>query len=325
MGTMIDYFCDIRRSGDPALLEREIELCRQSAGLSSSDGGALQRRSIEESMLTEALDCLENPIQPILTFVNSIDLIDYGILGLGLATASTIGEAIKFACLGRKSGMTPCRLAVTLQPTATGLVMEFSKQDVDPHLDRYLVDCGICMTVTTLRKVAGIGTRGFKIGLRHVRPKNNLGQLREVLGTEIVYGSEVGFIELSQAVLDAPMIKANKKVFASCLDFFLEREPEDGDHPLAQAVRESLVEEIGTLEEVAGRIGVSARTLHRRLTEEGQTFRGIVDEVRCNKLRSLVRFGAPKQVICEELGYADIGSLYRAQRRWRKQEDQLAY
>lgn len=324
MGIVIDYFRDVRRSGDPALLQREIELCRQSAGLCDYDKSSLVHCGTEESMLTEALDCLENPFQPILTFAKNFDLVDYGIYGLGLATASTIDEAIKFGCLGRKSGMTPCRLAVALQHAGNGLVMEFSRQDVDPHLDRYLVDFGICTSVATLRRISGIGTRGFKIGLRHRRPKQNLEELREVLGTQITFGCEVGFIELSHEVLDAPMTKANERVFASCLDFFMERGADVDDYPIAQSVRESLVEKIGTLEEVAGRIGMSARTLHRRLVEEGQTFRGIADEVRSNKLRSLVRIGTPKKVICEELGYADIGSLYRAQRRWRKQESNLA-
>ena len=122
MGIMIDYFRDVRRSGDPALLQREIELCRQSAGLCDYDKSSLVHCGTEESMLTEALDCLENPFQPILTFAKNFDLVDYGIYGLGLATASTIDEAIKFGCLGRKSGMTPCRLAVALQHTGNGLV-----------------------------------------------------------------------------------------------------------------------------------------------------------------------------------------------------------
>ncbi len=71
------------------------------------------------------------------------------------------------------------------------------------------------------------------------------------------------------------------------------------------------------MDTVAREFGMSARTLSRRLAAEGQTFKGLLDEVR----RSLAfqylkdrRFSF-KQV-AYLLGYSEVAAFYHAFRRW---------
>lgn len=68
---------------------------------------------------------------------------------------------------------------------------------------------------------------------------------------------------------------------------------------------------------VARSLGVSARTLQRRLASEGATFQGVVDGVRRDEAaRQLRRGGLSLGDIADRLGYAEQASFTRAFQRW---------
>ncbi|MCA9557600.1 MAG: AraC family transcriptional regulator ligand-binding domain-containing protein [Myxococcales bacterium] len=89
----------------------------------------------------------------------------------------------------------------------------------------------------------------------------------------------------------------------------------------AQAVRAVLEVELGagsTLSGVARRLGVSSRTLSRRLRDEGCTFAALLDETRAERARRYLREQphlSPGE-ISGLLGYADVSSFRRAFQRW---------
>jgi AraC-like DNA-binding protein len=62
---------------------------------------------------------------------------------------------------------------------------------------------------------------------------------------------------------------------------------------------------------------VSERTLARRLAEQGQTFEGLLDDVR--REYALQAVAAPTQAladIAQTLGFAESSTFYRAFQRW---------
>jgi AraC-like DNA-binding protein len=70
-------------------------------------------------------------------------------------------------------------------------------------------------------------------------------------------------------------------------------------------------------EEAAARLNLSARTLHRRLAEEGSSFRAIKDALRRDlALARLAKSSVPIAVVAAELGYADPSAFYRAFVEW---------
>jgi AraC-like DNA-binding protein len=92
------------------------------------------------------------------------------------------------------------------------------------------------------------------------------------------------------------------------------------DRALAQRVREHLraaLPEQPTLPEIARRMFISPRTLHRRLEEEGTQFSSLKEGLRRDLATEwLTKSTRPLQRIGADLGFADAASFYRAFSGW---------
>lgn len=111
---------------------------------------------------------------------------------------------------------------------------------------------------------------------------------------------------------------AARLVGAQCKRFIIARNlPVES---LSQTIRQLVMhtsEGQPSIEQVAKKLKVSARTLQRQLAAEGSNFSDIGEQVRCEKAAQLLR--ARRQTvssIAEELGYASVANFSRAFRRW---------
>jgi AraC-like DNA-binding protein len=81
-------------------------------------------------------------------------------------------------------------------------------------------------------------------------------------------------------------------------------------------LRAALPQTLG-LDDIARRLYLSPRTIHRRLEEEGSNFRAIKDALRRDlALSRLSKTRAPIARIAADLGYADTSAFYRAFVEW---------
>jgi AraC-like DNA-binding protein len=72
-----------------------------------------------------------------------------------------------------------------------------------------------------------------------------------------------------------------------------------------------------TIDRVAEKLDVSARTLRRRLAEEDTTFQRVLDEVRFGLATEyLIETPLPVQEVASLLGYSDPGNFTHAFKRW---------
>lgn len=79
-----------------------------------------------------------------------------------------------------------------------------------------------------------------------------------------------------------------------------------------------------TLDRVAQRLAMSARTLQRRLGEHGTSWREEIEAVRQEQALSLLRdTDLPIQAIAARVGYSDVRALRRAVHRWHGQPPHL--
>jgi AraC-like DNA-binding protein len=72
-----------------------------------------------------------------------------------------------------------------------------------------------------------------------------------------------------------------------------------------------------SLDDIADHLYLSPRTIHRRLDEEGSSFRGIKDALRRDMaLARLTKTSDPIAKVASDLGYADPSAFYRAFVEW---------
>jgi AraC-like DNA-binding protein len=126
---------------------------------------------------------------------------------------------------------------------------------------------------------------------------------------------------LDAATLELPLRRENAD-----LEAFLEGAPGKismlyrRDRDTARSVREYVAAHVGTsptLDEVARALGLSARTLHRRLHDEGTSFREVKDAVR--REIALARLKHAHQRVADvaaDLGYSEPSAFFRAFQSW---------
>ncbi|MGA5462140.1 helix-turn-helix domain-containing protein [Mycobacterium sp. NPDC050041] len=167
--------------------------------------------------------------------------------------------------------------------------------------------------------LARIGTRTRVVPARVVlpQPPRNLAAVEDWLRARVERG-DTTLIRFSRLDASRPFLTAN----AGMWEFF---EPElrrrlDGlatDATLGTKVRAILVELLpagaGTTHGVARHLGISTRTLQRRLGEEGATFQEILADVREDLARHyLTQSALSLTEIAFLLGYDDPNSFHRA-------------
>src|SRR5512133_729216 len=160
------------------------------------------------------------------------------------------------------------------------------------------------------------------VAFRHPRPANT-SEHQRLFGREPFFSADVSALEWDRSALEWEVPgtdPALSRILERHAQALLAEKPELGQ-AYADRVRTVLASALAggttTLESVATRLAMSARTLQRRLTSEGVTFDGLPDAVR---LQLAVRYlTEPKVAISEVaylLGYSEPSPFHRAFRRW---------
>lgn len=157
--------------------------------------------------------------------------------------------------------------------------------------------------------------------LTSARPHGSLEALERVFGGEIDFGREdTGFalsLEDAERPLPAfdPMLVAAADQIASAA---LAHAPRPNALASTVATKiESLLPGDVSAEAIAAALKMSARTLQRRLEDEGQRYSSVLDEVRARVAKKLLRDPAlALGEIAYRVGFSDLATFSRAFKRW---------
>lgn len=157
---------------------------------------------------------------------------------------------------------------------------------------------------------------------RHGGP-DDISAHESYFGCPVHYDADRDAIEVSEEHLRAP----NKLGDASISAFFdthMDREiaelPEEQelDGRVRSLVSPALSEGVPNIADVAARLGLSARTLQRRLAAQGHAFQDLVDEARQElAVRLLRRTDYALAEVAFLTGFAEQSAFTRAFKRWR--------
>ncbi len=145
---------------------------------------------------------------------------------------------------------------------------------------------------------------------------------RKIGGFPVEFGTERLEIILSLSSLDLPVPTYDPSLRAHLLEYgerllAERRTPKQKTRALVEGlITRSMPGYILVAEEVAAELGLSARTLARRLKDEGTTYREIIDDLRCDLAQTFIKNGMNLSEISYSLGYGDQAAFSTAFKRW---------
>jgi AraC-like DNA-binding protein len=178
-------------------------------------------------------------------------------------------------------------------------------------------------TLAFFAQAAGRPVKARKV-LLVGRPLVPPAAMEAALGCSITWNSGEFEIRFDPETLEIPVVQANprlKKTLESVARRMLTRAPSAGKPIETSRVRDAILKfglgERATVEGVADALGVSRRTLQRRLEEQACTFSQLREEaIREAALAMLARKESPVEEVAFRLGFSSRTAFHRAIRRW---------
>lgn len=288
-----------------------------------------------------------------LSYARGMRLQDAGVLGYVLRASSTLGEACRaLATLSKVFDFVEAEpdANVDVSPSAdlhdgpegaeavrgcARLVWSHEAQD-DIGIALWSEFC-TAVLVRGLRDASGMDFVPQRICFRHASAERASlvrgagggahgvahGAAIDAFGLRPSYGGRSNVIAIAQADLDLPLRHGDPVLMSLLMDYctLLKRAGSGAFGSLAVAVERTILDGMSrgeaSLAHVATGLGMSQRTLSRKLSAEGTSFFAILESVRrAQALRYLSETSKPLSEISFLLGYASLSSFNDAFRRW---------
>jgi len=159
-------------------------------------------------------------------------------------------------------------------------------------------------------------------GFSHVRPRG-ITKFADFLGKSLEFSRDTDEIDFPAGSAEWALVNAdgrlNKILLKACEEALLSRKNKSGTLCIAveNTISPLLPHGQAMANVAAERLGMSERTLMRRLAEEGVTFNEILQQLKASlAIRYLEEDGMPTSRIAWLLGYQDASSFSHACRRW---------
>lgn len=249
--------------------------------------------------------------------VGAFDVMDYMV-----ATSQTVGEGLD--ALLSYLGLLLDQATLEVRVESDAAICRFRLFNDDLGLERYCAEFILSLILSRIRACADLaGWHPLGVNFAHDR----IGDTQEYdrfFGAAVTFGSGANELVLPQLVLDAPMKRADA-VLNSVLTRHADQQlaklapVESFEEAVREAVYKAMSEGAGlpTIEQIAKRVGVGARTLQRRLQDGDTSFNRIVDHMRLDLATRLL--GDSQTAIGEigfMLGFSEPSAFSRAFKRW---------
>lgn len=247
-----------------------------------------------------------------------VDAATFSIVGFVARSSRTYGEALER--VARFSRVLNEAEEISLARERGHVVIGQNPRGAAPPWPRHKTESAMANYVVLGRRWTGSDWAPHEVCFRHAAPPD-VSVHRRIFRCSLRFDHPRNEVRLDPAILAFPFPS-----FAPDLGAYLSQRADSllsatGQRTLLDDVRRGVREALPSgrpeLSTVARRLGQSARSLQRRLAEEGTSFAELVDEVRRELALELV---ADRRVSIEEagclLGFADTRGFRRAFERW---------
>jgi AraC-like DNA-binding protein len=247
------------------------------------------------------------------------DLREIGLLYYVMASSESLADALRNAERYSTLNNEGVRLSIDLDGV-TAVALHYL--DVDRQSDHHQVEFWLGALVRVCRRVANNRLVPREIRVRHHRSDLSAG-IRSFLGCDVKFGSYADEIVFSASAATLPSIDADAYLNRLLLSYANEAlgKRSQSRSSLRSRVEEAIAQALphgqANADVIAGRLGMSRRTLARALAEEDVTFSELLDELRAALAKNyLSERELPISQIAWLLGYREASSFTNAFSRW---------
>jgi AraC-like DNA-binding protein len=299
----------------------ELEPLLSCAGLSVDEIDDTERRiaaSNQVAFLEVVAETLNDQFLG-LSLAEEFDCRDLGLLYYVMASSDSLGGAFKRA--SRYSRVTNEAILLQYQeaPEPT-LCLKYS--GIPRHADRQQIEFCMLALVRVSRLLSGRQLLPVRVSMMHVRSEG-VSQFARFLGKDIEFGSDADEITFPAGSAEWSLVNGDQrlsKILLKICEEDLNARKRNHD-ALRVAVENTIVPLLphgqAHAHVVAAKLGMSERTLSRRLAQEGVTFIEILQQLKASLASRYLEDGAmPISRIAWLLGFEDASSFSHACRRW---------
>ncbi len=246
----------------------------------------------------------------------------YGLWGLGLISSATAGDALALAFRSIPLTFAFCRIAGALDGEL--FAVTFEAPDVEPALQRFLVERDVAAASRLMKETLGPAFALSRFTFQHPaeRGAGGVEELARMVGVRPEFGAKRHSLCFDPALLALRLPQANPVTVAmcerACDELMAKRRARLGTGEcLRQYLDATPMQAMPALPQAARALGLSERTLKRRLQEEGLSYRRLLAEVRSRQAQTLLNDGTWSLTqIAEHMGFSDLSSFSQAYKRW---------
>jgi AraC-like DNA-binding protein len=244
----------------------------------------------------------------------------FHVVGFLSGHCHTLRQAIEMFTRYRKllSDATPPELA---EDGDTAVLTLYFVAGGSPRSNRLRAEFGVASITRTALLVLGVPQPPQLVEMPHPAPPY-AAEVERVLGCPVRYDSDAIRLHFPRAWLDAARLHANPELMR-LLEHQAERNLADLVTPrrLSARVRAAVLDGHDgtrpTMTAMARRLGLSERSLRRRLAEENLTYNEVVEQALAEAARRMLEDPAVTiQEVADRLGFSEASAFHRAFKRW---------
>ncbi|TQM11587.1 AraC family transcriptional regulator [Pseudonocardia kunmingensis] len=246
-------------------------------------------------------------------------LLSFGLLGVAMRASETLGEGLTLAQeLHQASGSL---LDVEREDLGSRIGVRFWERWPDPGLAAFLCEEALVSTVIVVRSMLADPTWApLQVDLAYPRPAH-AARYHQVLRCPITFDAGANRMVIPAALMERPLPTRHEPTRRAAIEASRSMlAPGEPPSDLVASLETLLAGHLRrplSMRDVAERLHVTERTLHRRLAEAGVRFRDVANRVRERRATSLLRHSSvPVSEVATEVGFGDSREFRRAYARW---------
>jgi AraC-like DNA-binding protein len=242
----------------------------------------------------------------------------HGILGYAAMSSGTIRQAIEL--FARYTRLRFSLITIQHEERAGEARILFSEEHPLGEVRRPVLEA-VMLSIKNVMDAISLGACRVRAASFPFEAPGYAAIARDLFGCELRYDQTWAGLTLPLEVLDVPLKMADPEGFREAAQI-CQRELEKliSNESMAARVRRLLLSKQGafpTLQVTAHLFHMTPRTLHRRLVDEGTSFRDLLEEVRHTLAVEHMKSGKfSLEEIAYTLGYSDMANFRRAFKRW---------